>query len=458
MLFHTWTFALFFPAAFVGHLILRRTRLKLLWLLAASYVFYAWWNPLYLLLLAHATVIDWLAVTFMARSRRRWVWLAFSVLNNVTILAFFKYAGFIAGNVNAILGALGVDYQLPTLGLLLPVGVSFYTFCSLSYTIDFYRGQIEREPSLLRYATFGSLFPQLVAGPIERAGHLLPQLREENRITRADVTDGLSLFLVGLFKKIALADFLAKYVDQAYAAPDQAAGVALALATFAFGWQIYFDFSGYTDMARGVARMMGFRLLLNFRNPYLADGLGDFWNRWHISLSSWFKRYVYIPLGGNRHGSVRTYVNMALTMLISGLWHGASWTFVIWAALHAFGRFLTRELERTPFYARRVPRLVKQIAVFAFVTLAWVFFRAPTLHDAGVILRRIFTSGLADPRFPVLALGLVLSVWIYQYVCESPLRRLLQWAPVTIAMAVFLIIYLTICPEGGGQPFIYFQF
>ena len=458
MLFHTWTFALFFAVVYVGHLIFRRTRLKLLWLLAASYVFYAWWNPLYLLLLAHATFIDWLAVRQMARSRRRWLWLVFSILNNVSILAFFKYAGFIVRNANAILGALGVGHEVSAPGLLLPVGISFYTFQSLSYTVDFYRGLIEREPSLLRYATFASLFPQLVAGPIERAGHLLPQLREENRISRADVTDGLSLFAVGLFKKIALADYLAKYVDQVYAMPGESSGLALALATFAFGWQIYFDFSGYTDMARGVARMMGFRLMLNFRHPCLATGLGDFWDRWHISLSSWFKRYVYIPLGGNRHGTLKTYRNMALTMLISGLWHGASWTFVIWAALHAFGRFLTRELERTTFYAERVPRLLKQVAVFVFVTFAWVFFRAPTFGDAKVIVGRMFTSGLGDPRFPLLALGLVLSIWVYQYLCESPLRRLLEWAPVKIAIAVFLIVYVTVCPEGGGQPFIYFQF
>ena len=458
MLFHTWIFVIFFAIVYAGHLLLRRTRLKLPWLLLASYVFYGWWNPLYLLLLAHATVIDWIAVTQMAKSRRRWLWLGFSVLNNLTILAFFKYAGFITGNVNAVLGASGVAYHVPAPRLLLPVGISFYTFQSLSYTIDFYRGQIEREPSLIRYATFASFFPQLVAGPIERAGHLLPQLRDENRISRADVTDGLSLFLVGLFKKVALADYLAKFVDQAYAAPDQATGSALALATFAFGWQIYFDFSGYTDMARGVARMMGFRLMLNFRNPYLATGLGDFWNRWHISLSSWFKRYVYIPLGGNRHGALSTYRNMALTMLISGLWHGANWTFVIWAALHAFGRFLTRELERTAFYARWVPRLCKQVAVFLFVTFAWVFFRAPTFHDAKLIVGRMFTSGLADPSFPLLALGLVLSIWVYQYLCESPVRRVLEWAPVKVAIAVFLILYLTVSPEGGGQPFIYFQF
>jgi alginate O-acetyltransferase complex protein AlgI len=458
MLFHTWTFVIFFAIVYAGHLLLRRTRFKLPWLLVASYVFYGWWNPLYLALIAYSTTVDYFSVTRMAKSRRRGLWLAFSLVNNLGILGFFKYGSFVTANVNALLHALGSAYHLPAPGVLLPVGISFYTFQSLSYTIDFYRGNVPREPSLLRYATFVSLFPQLVAGPIEPAGHLLPQLAEENRITTQDVTDGLSLFCVGLFKKIALADYLAKYVDQVYGAPDQYAGPALALATFAFGWQIYFDFSGYTDMARGVGRMMGFRLMLNFNNPYLATSLGNFWRRWHISLSSWFKNYLYIPLGGNRHGKLNTYRNMVLTMVISGLWHGAAWTFLIWGALHAFGRVLTRELERTRLYRERVPRLCKQAGVFVFVTFTWVFFRAESLHDAGLIVKRMFTAGLGDPRFPLLALLLVLSIWVYQHVYESRLKRLLEWAPVKIALIALIIVYLTVCTEGGGRPFVYFQF
>ena len=263
----------------------------------------------------------------------------------------------------------------------------------MSYTIDFYRGHIERERSFIRYATFVSLFPQLVAGPIERASNLLPQLHGTPRIKRQDVSDGLSLFVVGLFKKIALADYLALYVDPVYASPDSYQAPALLLATFAFAWQIYFDFSGYTDMARGIGRMLGIRLMLNFDNPYLATGLGDFWRRWHISLSTWFRDYVYIPLGGNRHGELRTYVNMVLTMLISGLWHGAMWTFVIWGAVHAAGRVLTRSLEQTAFYRERVPTLAKQVLTFCVVTLAWVFFRAQSINDAWLILGRIGTSG-----------------------------------------------------------------
>jgi len=458
MLFHTWTFVIFFAIAYAGHLFLRHTRFRLHWLLAASYFFYGSWNPLYLILIAYATSIDYFSVTRMEKSQRRRFWLVFSLCNNLGILGFFKYAGFISQNLNVLLGSLGTAYQLPVADVLLPVGISFYIFQSLSYTIDYYRGYIDRERSFIRYATYVSLFPQLVAGPIERAGHLLVQLGEKSQISKTDFTDGLSLFVVGFFKKVALADYIALYVDKVYEIPDLSDGFTLMVATFAFGWQIYFDFSGYTDMARGIARMMGFRLMLNFNNPYLATGLGDFWQRWHISLSSWFKDYVYIPLGGNRRGTFNTYRNMFLTMVISGLWHGAAWTFVIWGAAHAFGRFLTRELERARFYRERIPRICKQAAVFVFVTFAWIFFRAATWFDATVIVKKIFTSGFSDPRFPLLALFLILSIWIYQYLYESRLRHLLEWTPVKIALVVFMIIYLATCPEGGGEPFIYFQF
>ena len=277
-------------------------------------------------------------------------------------------------------------------------------------------------------------------------------------LTWQDISDGLSLFLVGLFKKVALADYLALYVDRAYDVPEQFTGTTLLFATFAFGWQIYFDFSGYTDMARGIGRMIGIRIMLNFNNPYLAKGLGDFWNRWHISLSTWFKDYVYIPLGGNRKGSWATYRNMALTMLISGLWHGAAWTFVIWGALHAVGRFATRELERTRFYRERMPGFAKQMLVFAFVTFAWIFFRAATLDDALLIVTKIFTEGWTDPEFPLWMLFLILSVWTYQFFMESRFKRWLSTAPIRIALAVGMILYLAVFPSGDGQPFIYFQF
>ena len=458
MLFHTWTFALFFLIFYPGYLALKGTRFKLPWLLAASYVFYGWWNPLYLLLILYSTTVDYLAVVAMARSRWKKPWLTASIVNNLGLLSFFKYGGFVAENLNDLLGWLGIPYEIPAPDVLLPVGISFYVFQSMSYTIDYYRGNVEREPNFIRYATFVSLFPQLVAGPIERARNLLPQLRQTPGISRRDVADGLSLFVVGMFKKVALADYLALYVDKVYAAPEGSLSAALILATVAFAWQIYFDFSGYTDMARGVGRMMGIRLMLNFNNPYLATGLGDFWSRWHVSLSTWFKDYVYIPLGGNRQGTVATYRNMCLTMVISGLWHGAMWTFVVWGAVHALGRVLTRRLETTPFYKDRVPTFIKRFWVFAFVSFAWIFFRAESFSDATTIVTRIFTSGWADPACPLLMMALVLAVWLYQLAYESKLRLVLRLAPVRMGAVVLMVVYLAVCGGGEDQAFIYFQF
>ena len=466
MLFHTWVFAAFLLVVYPVYLLVKNTPVRLPWLLAASYLFYGWWNPYYLTLIVWSTSVDYAAVLCMARSRRRRLWLAVSVANNVSLLGYFKYGDFVVGNLNALLAALGVGFTIGSPGALLParfpyllpVGISFFVFQSMSYTIDFYRGKVDKEPSFVRYATFVSLFPQLVAGPIERASNLLPQLRRRIHISAGDVADGLSLFVVGLFKKLALADYLALYVDNVYATPDRFGAPALLLATVAFAWQIYFDFSGYTDMARGVGRLLGIRLMLNFRNPYLATSLGDFWRRWHISLSTWFRDYVYVPLGGNRRGPVRTYVNMVLTMLISGLWHGAAWHFVAWGALHAVGRVATRQLERSTFYAQRVPRVLKQILVFAFVCLAWIFFRARTIGDAWLVLRRIVTGGLSDPRVPLLALGLCLAVWLYQFVYESGARRLLEPSAVRIALVVGMIVYIALVPGQAGRPFVYFQF
>lgn len=489
MLYQTWTFALFFAVVYGVFLLVQGTRLKVPWLLVASYFFYACSSPLFLLLLVWATVVDYLAVVGMSRTRWRRSWLAVSLLDGVFLLGFFKYAGFFVESVNALLGRLGLpvavvnpaelmrQYAVPAarhlgdwlawLGvpqavsadeLLMSAGLSFFIFQSLTYTIGFYRGQVAREPSFLNYAAFVAFFPKLLMGPIERASDFLPQLRQSPKITRQDVADGASLFVVGLFKKLALADYFALYVAKVFDSPGQHHAPALLLASVAYAWQIYFDFSGYTDMARGVARLLGFRLMLNFNHPYLATGLGDFWRRWHISLSTWFRDYVYIPLGGNRRGEVRTYVNMALTMVISGLWHGAAWTFVIWGALHAVYRVLTRRLESSRFYAERVPTFAKRLWVFALVTLAWIFFRAESVSDAWTIVARIFTSGWADPRCPVLVLVLIACVWCYQAICESRLRWVVALAPVRIAMVVFMVLYLLIMPASGTQGFIYLQF
>lgn len=458
MLFHTWPFALFFIVLYPTYLIIKNTRLRLPLLLAASYFFYACFNPLYPILILYSSLVDYAVVTAMEKWGRSRIWLLMSIVNNLGLVSFFKYGAFITDNINALLSWLGISYIVPQPGILLPVGLSFYTFQSMTYTIEYYRGNIEREKNFLTYAAFVSFFPRLVAGPIERAKNLLPQLRRTPEVAPRDIADGLSLFVVGLFKKIALADYLALYVDKVYGAPEQYQSPALILATFLFCWQVYFDFSGYTDMARGIARMMGVRLMLNFNNPYLATGLGEFWQRWHISLSSWFKDYVYIPLGGNRKGRFNTYRNMFLTMVISGLWHGAAWTFVLWGVVHALGRCVTRELETTSFYQQKVPRIVKQLLVFGFVTFAWIFFRAESISDAWIIVARIFSSGAADPYCPLLALALTFAVWLYQFVCESRLRRLLEPRPVRIAIIILMILYMAIFAASSEKPFIYQQF
>jgi D-alanyl-lipoteichoic acid acyltransferase DltB (MBOAT superfamily) len=296
-----------------------------------------------------------------------------------------------------------------------------------------------------------------MAGPIERARHLLPQFNQFPPVRRQNFTDGASLFLVGLFKKLALANYFAFYVERVYDSPGDFGAPALFLATVAFGWQIFFDFSGYTDMARGVARVMGFNLILNFNNPYLATGLGDFWSRWHISLSSWFRDYVYIPLGGNRGGPLLTQRNLFLTFFLSGIWHGANWTFVIWGALHGLGVIITRGLERSAFYRARVPRLAKQFGVFLFVSFAWIFFRANSPGDAWLIVRRIFHPAWLDPQIPLLMLFLIAVIWLCQFWCESRFREWLAAPVVRVGLAAAMILYLCVCSSGGGA-FIYFQF
>ncbi len=458
MLFQTWVFLLFFLVAYSIYLILKRTRAGVLWLLISSYFFYGWLNPLYVILILYATTFDFIISGQMEKSRRKKLWLTVSIVNSLAILSFFKYFDFLTNNLNALFSYINLPYQIISPGFLLPFGLSFYLFQSIGYMIDCYRGDIERENNFVRYAVFVAFFPRLLMGPIERAGNFLPQLRNLPTITSRDIGDGLSLFVVGLFKKIAVADYLALYVDKVYNNPDQFQSPALLLATFLFAWQIYFDFSGYTDMARGIARMLGFRIMLNFNNPYLATSLGDFWNRWHISLSSWFKDYLYIPLGGNRKGNFNTYRNIFITMVISGLWHGAAWTFIIWGAVHAIGRFVTRELERTEFYKNQVPKIFKQAFVFILVGFAWIFFRASNISEAWLIVSKIFTSGIANPYCPLLAIFMILAVWLYQFMYESGFRKILEIKVVNAAMVISMILYLAVFSSSQGSYFIYLQF
>lgn len=458
MLFHTWIFAVFFCVVYAGYLLLRPTRFWLHWLLVASYVFYGQWNPWYLLLIGYSTLVDYVCVRQMHHGGRRGFWLATSLVNNLGVLAFFKYSPFFVENLNGLLAWSGAGYSLQWPAVLLPVGISFFTFQSMSYTIDYYRNDVDYEPSLVRYATFVSFFPQLVAGPIERSSALLPQLRSAPTITRQHLADGFSLFVTGLAKKVVYANFLSAYADPIYANPAAQSSAALLLATVAFAWQIYFDFSGYTDMARGVAQAMGFDLMLNFYNPYLASSLRDFWSRWHISLSSWFRDYVYIPLGGSRGGPWLTSRNLFLTMVISGFWHGAAWTFLIWGALHGAAYVLMRPLENARWYRERVPTVVKQVGIFTFVCLTWVFFRAASVEDAWLILTRIATGAWTDPRFPLLAVLLLAMVVAYQWLFENVQLPRRASACLQGLLLVAILLYISFVPGRGNQPFIYFQF
>ena len=458
MLFHTWVFIAFFLFVYSIYLVLRPTRFWLPWLLVASYIFYGWWSPLYLILVAYSTLLDYACVILMERSRRRGLWLGISIANNLFLLGFFKYAEFVTENINWALDRMGTGTALVTPDVLLPVGISFFTFQSMSYTIDFYRGEIPREKSFIRFATFVSFFPQLVAGPIERAKELLPQFHQRPTITRDNLSTGFCLFITGLFKKLALANYLAGYIDPIFANPSNYDATALTFAVIGFAWQIYFDFSGYTDMARGIAQLLGFRLMLNFNHPYLASGLGDFWSRWHISLSTWFRDYVYIPLGGNRRGKFKLYRNLFITMLISGFWHGAAWQFLIWGAIHGIGMMLMRPLERADWYQRFIPKVFKQFGVFIFVSFAWIFFRAETLADAENIIRRIATESWGLPGFPLTCAALLLSIMFYQWIVENLRIESRPGRCLQFACVLAMIIYLSLVPGESNTPFIYFQF
>ncbi len=461
MLFHTWTFFCFFAVALIGLLLLRKTPFWVHWILGSSYFFYGWWNYYYLALIIYSTGLDFFTVRQMERpGARKKLWLWISILNNLSLLGFFKYADFFISNINDLTGLnISPASEIMPFGLeyLLPVGISFYTFQSMSYTIDYYRGKIKRETSFIRFAAFVSFFPQLVAGPIERAKSLLPQFQKFPKIKRHDIAAGASLFIVGLFKKLALANYAALYVDRIYEDPASANGASLALATFAFAWQIYFDFSAYTDMARGTARIMGFKLSLNFKNPYTSASLSEFWSRWHISLSTWFRDYVYFPLGGNKKGIKRTYINLLSVFIISGLWHGAAWTFLAWGLLHGVGLTTEKALTNVKFGKISLPRWVKIGATFLLVCAGWIFFRSESIDQALLVYRKIFSLEWEDPQFPLFLLLMIGCVWIYQLMFESKLKKILKENWIRVPLLLGMIIYLFFCSSEGDQ-FIYFQF
>ena len=481
MIFTTPAFVLFFLLFFWLYPNLRG-RARKLFLLAASYLFYASWSAPLLLLLIGSTALDFSLARALGRSedptRRRRLVLA-SVVGNLGALAFFKYHNFFAESAAAGLQALGLEVSAPTLAIVLPVGISFYTFQTMSYTIDVYRRALAPCDSPLDFALYVAFFPQLVAGPIERAGHLLPQLADPDA-RRPDLS-GWALIAIGAFKKVVIADNLAPLVEAVYAAPEQAHAPALWFATYAFAFQIYCDFSGYSDIAVGVARLMGFDLVQNFRAPYASAGPAEFWRRWHISLSSWLRDYLYIPLGGNRSGPARARINLMLTMLLGGLWHGAAWNYVLWGAWHGLllvlfrGRFWDALRERTAA-VRPLVTAVRWLVFFHLVCLGWALFRAESLADCRVIFRKLLDvpgwqlgAWLAEVRASgearvlamwALVMAALLLVQVAGRVGSDTLAARLWRAPPGLRFLVIVVLLYTcvlLAPEAP-PPFIYFQF
>ena len=472
MLFNSIAFLLFFPIVCVLYYALPSTQLRArnLLLLAASYYFYMNWQPAYALLLLTSTVVTYVAALGISRfpSRRaKKRCLVASLVLNLAILFLFKYYNFLGANDEAVLRACGLAIDVPSFGLLLPVGISFYTFQALGYSIDVYRGTTRVERDFPTYALFVSFFPQLVAGPIERSNNLLPQFRERHTLDYANVMAGLRLMAWGYFMKLVVADRCGLYVDAVFNHVAMHNGGSYLVASLLFPFQIYGDFAGYSLIAIGVARVLGFRLMENFRRPYFACSVGEFWHRWHISLSTWFKDYVYRPLGGNRVGPARRYVNLLVTFVVSGIWHGANWTFFCWGALHGLLLCLEKALGIGRRQYTGASKFLHWAATFVLVSLAWVLFRANSLADAttvitGIILRPalpdITFAQFTEITAALAALALLLAGELLDErgfrPRLSPLcRQVAVHAYLTLLIAVTLLFGVL-----GGDQFIYFQF
>ncbi len=480
MLFNSLHFLIFFPLVCALYFALpQRWRWALL--LAASVYFYMSWRAEYLPLLLLSTLIDYwagLKMGAMPGQARRKRYLVLSLAANLAILFVFKYFNFFNASIRTLFGALGLEYAVPAVNLLLPVGISFYTFHAMSYTIDVYRGLKQPETHVGRFLLYILFFPQLVAGPISRPRQLLPQFHLPHDFDPARVTSGLALMAWGFFKKLVIADRLALVVNNVYNNPTDYTGVALIIATYSFAFQIYCDFSGYSDIALGAARILGYDLMENFRRPYAATSVADFWSRWHISLSTWFRDYLYVPLGGNRVPRPRWYFNLMFVFLVSGLWHGANWTFVVWGALH--GLYVLVEIWTRGLRDRLLQRLglarrpgwlaaLSWLLTFHLVTFAWIFFRASTLNDA------LYIAGHLLQGWSLQA-GYGLGVGGYELVIAGgalALLELVQWLqargvtrpdfaarPAWLRWAGYYALGLLILLFGkfGATEFIYFQF
>jgi D-alanyl-lipoteichoic acid acyltransferase DltB (MBOAT superfamily) len=489
MLFNSLEFIIFFIGVTTVYFLIPH-RLRWILLLGSSYYFYGSWNSKYLILIIISTLIDYFAGIMMGEEEekdKRRKYLILSLISNLGMLFVFKYFNFFIGNINEVFKIFSLDFRAPGLRLLLPVGISFYTFQTLSYTFDVYRGTRKAEKHLGLFATYVAFFPQLVAGPIESSTNLLPQFKKKMDFDYIRMTEGLKFMIWGLFKKVVVADRTAIVVNNIYNDVNNHSGLTLLVASVFFGFQIYCDFSGYSDIAIGSAKVLGFDLIENFKIPYYSKSISEFWRRWHISLGKWFKDYLYISLGGNKVSKYKLYKNLMIVFLVSGLWHGASWNFIIWGALHGFYIVIdisTRN-QRKEFYEKigltKYPRLKNFIHVgctFSLVTFSWIFFRANTLKDALYIITHIFSNIESYTTFNGIYRSLdalnagkvgfvvtLLSIGIMElFHLKSRSKKicdLLKTKPTYLRWSVYYSLMLWMIMFGvfeGASEFIYFQF
>jgi alginate O-acetyltransferase complex protein AlgI len=471
MVFNSLTFIVFFACVLAMHSLPLGWTTRKINLLLASYLFYSAWNPPFVILLWISTVVDWYAAQGLVKAQRpaaRHAWMLLSVVANLGMLGYFKYGQFLLDNFTALVGTLGIVYHPAHYDIVLPVGISFYTFATMSYTLDVYLRRALPARNLLDYALFVTFFPHLVAGPIMRPTELVPQFETPRRATSQQLIFGLALMTIGLFNKVVLADSFLSGVAESVYDSDKVPGALDAWAgTLAFSGQIFCDFAGYSTTAIGAALCLGFAMPDNFRFPYAAVGFSDFWRRWHITLSSWLRDYLYIPLGGNRHGARRTYAALMITMLLGGLWHGANWTFVAWGGLHGLYLSVERVLRSRFSGYRPGPLMFVALGLLTYtlVNVTWVFFRAKTFAKAWQVLRGMFgVNGAARPILStyqllcvVVIVGtLLLTHWLMR---ARTLESVIARAPATLVCALWaLMAFAIIIVQGEGHAFIYFQF
>ena len=439
-------------------------------LLLASYVFYGLWNPPLIILLWISTVIDWTAGKRLAledNPQKRKFWLLLSMFVNLGFLAFFKYGDFLLENFVSLLNTVGVDFQAMPMDIILPMGISFYTFQTMSYTIDLYKRKIEPARTFLDFALYVTFFPQLVAGPIVRAKDLITQFYEEKRVTYNQFVWGIFLLTIGVFQKVVLADtLLSETADDVFGSSKLLHGIDAWIGTLAFSGQIFFDFAGYSTCAIGIALMLGITLPDNFRYPYASLGFSDLWGRWHISLSSWLRDYLYIPLGGNRHGITRMYVALMLTMLLGGLWHGAAWTFMIWGGLHGTYLILEKlQKQYVPFKITKWNGIFLSFLTFSCVNITWVFFRAREFDTAWNMIKSMFymqsNSEKILDSFTIIKVCIVIGIlflshWIMRNTSMKEVAQ--KTSPWVLGMFWAILFFLIVIAQGSGEQFIYFQF